>query len=272
MSSLNNPAQINKRPDGRSLYLIDPRALRFILIGSLLLFWEVAPRLEWLPAVMLAPLSKTLVAGISNFAIFTNALTHTVLELALALIIALSLGGVLGLVLGGFKVLRVIFLPIFASAYAIPLVILYPVLTVWIGIGPESKVIFGAMYGFFPMLLATAAGIQTVDKNYLLAARSMGATRQQLMLQILLPAALPAVLSGMRVGSAMTAIGVVVAEMVASTAGIGFLITQNRTMFNTAEVYFGVFLVLVLAGAIDWLIHLLERRTERWQPRKQVSL
>ena len=272
MSTLDNSIQTNLFFGRRGHYLIEPRTLRLLLIGSLLLLWEIAPRLEWLPTVMLAPLSKTFMAGISNFAIFTNALTHTVIELTLALIIALSLGGVLGLVLGGFKVLRLIFLPIFASVYAIPLVILYPVLTVWIGIGPESKVIFGAMYGLFPMLLATAAGIQTVDKSYLLAARSMGATRQQLMWQILLPAALPAVLSGMRVGSAMTAIGVVVAEMVASTAGIGFLITQNRTMFNTAEVYFGVFLVLILAGTLDWFIHLLEKRTERWQPRKQVSL
>ena len=140
------------------------------------------------------------------------------------------------------------------------------------GIGPQSKVIFGAIYGFFPMLLATAAGIQTVDKSYLLAARSMGATRVQLMVQILLPASLPAVMSGLRIGSAMTAIGVVVAEMMASTAGIGFLITQNRTMFNTADVYFGVFLVLVLAGSLDFVIRAIEKRTLRWHPRTQVTL
>ena len=88
----------------------------------------------------------------------------------------------------------------------------------------------------------------------------------------LLPASLPAVLSGLRIGSAMTAIGVVVAEMMASTAGIGFLITQNRTMFNTADVYFGVFLVLVLAGSLDFIIRAIEKRTLRWHPRTQVTL
>ena len=251
---------------------IDPDTLRWILLGLLLAFWEIAPRLDWIPRVMLAPLSATLAAGFSSFDVFMTALAYTGFELLLALAIAISLGAALGLFLGGIRSLRETLLPIFASVYAIPLVILYPVLTAWMGIGPQSKVIFGAIYGFFPMLLATAAGIQTVDKRYLIAARSMGATRMQIMVQILLPASLPAVMSGLRIGSAMTAIGVVVAEMMASTAGIGFLITQNRTMFNTADVYFGVFLVLILAGSLDFMIRAIEKRTLRWHPRTQVTI
>ena len=70
----------------------------------------------------------------------------------------------------------------------------------------------------------------------------------------------------------MTAIGVVVAEMMAATAGIGFLITQNRTMFNTPEVYFGVVLVLVLAGVLDWTIRAIERRVAGWYPQKVTAL
>jgi len=270
-NGINAPEARGIRATGRR-YWIDPDTLRWILLGCLLAFWEIAPRLDWIPRVMLAPLSATLVAGVSNFDEFMTALAYTGFELFFALAIAISLGTALGLFLGGIRTLRVTLLPIFASIYAIPLVILYPVLTAWMGIGPQSKVIFGAIYGFFPMLLATAAGIQTVDKRYLLAARSMGATRLQLMVQILLPASLPAVLSGLRIGSAMTAIGVVVAEMMASTAGIGFLITQNRTMFNTADVYFGVFLVLVLAGSLDFIIRAVEKRTLRWHPRAQVTI
>jgi NitT/TauT family transport system permease protein len=88
----------------------------------------------------------------------------------------------------------------------------------------------------------------------------------------MLPAAIPSVLSGLRLGAAMAAIGVVVAEMMAATAGIGFLITQNRTMFNTAEVYFGVILVLVLAGVLDWTIRAIERRAAGWYPQKETAL
>ena len=252
--------------------LIGPVALRMLCLAVILILWEIAPRLGWVPAVMLAPLSKTIMAGVLDFGVFFEALLYTVGELLLALVIAVSLGGLGGLLLGGLRMLRETTLPLFSSAYAIPLVIVYPVFTAWVGIGPESKVLFGGIYGLFPMLLATAAGVQTVDQGLLRAARSMGASWSQSMWQVLLPAAIPSVLSGLRLGVAMTAIGVVVAEMMASTAGIGFLITQNRTMFNTAEVYFGVFLVLVLAGSLDWCVRALERRAAGWYPQKLTAI
>lgn len=252
--------------------LIGPVVLRMICLAVILVLWEIAPRLEWVPPVMLAPLSKTFMAGILDFRVFLEALLYTGVELLLALVIAVSLGGLGGLLLGGLRLLRETTLPLVSSAYAIPLVIVYPVFTAWVGIGPESKVLFGGIYGLFPMLLATAAGVQTVDRSLLRAARSMGATWSQSMWQVLLPAAIPSVLSGLRLGVAMTAIGVIVAEMMASTAGIGFLITQNRTMFNTAEVYFGVFLVLVLAGSLDWCVRALERRAAGWYPQKVTAV
>ena len=257
---------------GSRSYLVGPTALRNLFIVGILILWEVAPRLGWVPPVMLAPLSKTVMAGVLDFGTFFRALMHTVVELLLALGIAVTLGGIGGLLLGGVRVLRETALPLFSSAYAIPLVVVYPLFTAWTGIGPESKVLFGGVYGFFPMLLATAAGLQTVDRGLLLAARSMGATWQQSLLQVFLPAAIPSVLSGLRLGVAMTAIGVIVAEMMAATDGIGFLITQNRTMFNTAEVYFGVFLVLLLAGSLDWCVRALERRAAGWYPQKVTAV
>lgn len=253
-------------------WLRGPIALRTLCLIAVLVLWEVAPRVGWAPPVMLAPLSKTVMAGVLDYSTFSKALMFTAGELALALAIAVSLGGVGGLLLGGIRVLRETTLPLFSSAYAIPLVVVYPLFTAWAGIGPESKVLFGGVYGFFPMLLATAAGMQTVDRGLLLAARSMGATWQQSLLQVFLPAAIPSVLSGLRLGVAMTAIGVIVAEMMAATDGIGFLITQNRTMFNTAEVYFGVFLVLVLAGSLDWCVRALERRAAGWYPQKVTAV
>jgi NitT/TauT family transport system permease protein/taurine transport system permease protein len=87
--------------------------------------------------------------------------------------------------------------------------------------------------------------------------------------EVLLPAALPAIISGLRIGGALTTIGVVVAEMLAATDGIGFLITQNRTMFRTPEVYFGILLVLLLAGTLDTLIGRLERRAASWRPLRE---
>lgn len=250
---------------------LDPLTLRWMCLIAVFLAWELLPRLGAVPPVMLAPLSDAMMAGFRSYDTFATALGTTFGQLVSALAFAFGAGATVGLLLGSIRPLRETLLPIVSSVYAVPLVIVYPVLTAWVGIGPESKIIFGGLYGFFPMTLAVAAGAQTVDRQYVLVARSMGATTSQLLLQIMLPAAVPSILSGLRIGGAMTAIGVVVAEMMAATGGIGFLITQNRTMFNTADVYFGIFLVLILAGLLDSFIGLVERRFASWYPREAIA-
>lgn len=153
----------------------------------------------------------------------------------------------------------------FSSLYAVPLVVLYPVFTAWFGIGPEAKVAFASVYGFFPTMLATAAGIQTIDPNLILTARSMGATPAQRLFRVILPAAIPTVLAGLRLGGALVIIGVVVAEMLISSAGIGYLITSSRTVLNSPNVFAGVLLVLAIAMGFDLAMRALERRAAVWR-------
>lgn len=251
---------------------ISAGALRYSVIVAVLILWELLPRLELVSPIILAPLSMTLFAGISNFGTFAQHLLITMGELALGLLIAYGAGGILGLLLGSIRSFRQVLLPLFSSVYAVPFVIVYPVLTAWWGIGPESKVLFGGIYGLFPMVLATAAGVQTVDRQLVLATRSMGASTRQILLQVMVPSALPSIVSGLRLGGALVAIGVVVAEMMASTSGIGFLISGYRTMFMTGEVYFGILLVLVMAGTLDWLIGTIERRTATWHSKDAPQL
>jgi NitT/TauT family transport system permease protein/taurine transport system permease protein len=244
---------------------LSPIALRWLVLGAIVLLWEAAPRLEWVPPVILAPPSAALAAGIAEASIFARALAFTAGEIVLALCIAYGLGGLAGIVIGATPLLRRALLPLLSSLYAIPFVVIYPVLTAWLGIGPASKVWFAGFYGFFPVALATAAGVQLVDDRLVRMARANGANRRQLAIEVIIPSAMPAVVSGLRIGGALTTIGVVVAEMLAATDGIGFLITQNRTMFRTAEVYFGIVLVVLLAGTLDTLVGRIERRANRWR-------
>lgn len=247
-------------PQASSSYRPSPGQLRVIVIGILLLIWEILPRAGIVPLVILAPFTATIEVGYEQFGTFASALLVTLGEIVAGLVIAYLGGGLIGLVVGGIAPLRRTLLPLISSVYAVPFVVIYPILTAWLGIGIESKILFGGFYGLFPMALTTAAGVQLVDRRLLLAARSMGASRRQLAFDVMIPAALPAVIAGLRLGGALVTIGVVVAEMLASADGIGFLITQNRTMFRTAEVYFGVLLVLVLAGTLDWSIGRFEQR------------
>src|SRR5690606_38283467 len=167
--------------------------------------------------------------------------------------------------IGGIAVLRDLLMPVFSSLYAVPIVILYPIFTAWFGIGSESKIMFAGIYGFFPVMLSTAAGIRTIDPPFLLAARSLGATVYQQITRVIIPASLPTVFGGLRLGGALAIIGVVVSEMLTASAGIGYLVTLNRTILDSPRVFAGILCILVLSVAYDIVVRRLERRMVVWQ-------
>src|ERR1700744_2512455 len=239
--------------------------LRRLIVITLLVLWEVLPRTGVIPELFLPSLSSTLVAGISDAGEYGQALLVTLAEIAISFVFACGGGILLGAVVGSLPRPRVLIMPMVSSLYAVPLVILYPVLTVWLGIGAGSKIAFASIYGFLPTMLATAAGIQTIDPRLLLAARSMGATVTQRLIRVIIPAAIPTVLSGLRVGGALVIVGVVVSEMLISSAGIGYLISRYRTNLDSPHVFAGVLLVLAMAIAFNGFIRLLERKAAIWQ-------
>ena len=153
-----------------------PRTVRRLIGVLILILWEAIPRLGILPELFIPPLTKTLHVLWLDRAIYAAALLVTVYEVAVAMLIACGAGILIGSVVGGVAGVRRLMLPVFSSLYAVPIVILYPVFTAWFGIGSESKIVFAGVYGFFPVMLSTAAGIRTIDEQYLLAARSMGAS------------------------------------------------------------------------------------------------
>jgi NitT/TauT family transport system permease protein len=242
-----------------------PSTVRWLILGALLVFWELMPRTGLIPELFLPPPSKTLTVLFVNRQEYVEALLVTIYEVAFAMLIACGFGILIGAVVGGVALLRNLLLPVFSSLYAVPIVILYPIFTAWFGIGSESKIAFAGIYGFFPVMLSTAAGIRTIEPQYVLAARSMGATLPQLIKRVIIPASIPTVLTGLRLGGALTIIGVVVAEMLTSAAGIGYLVTRYRTILESANVFAAILMILVLSVMFDVLARAIERRTLVWQ-------
>ncbi|MGN6283745.1 MAG: ABC transporter permease [Afipia sp.] len=239
--------------------------LRRLIILSLIVLWELVPRLGLIPELFLPSLSSTLAAGWNDAGEYGHALMVTLYEVSISMVLACGGGILCGAVVGSLPKLRTLMMPIVSSLYAIPLVILYPVFNVWFGIGSESKIAFASIYGFLPTMLGTAAGIQTIDPQLLVAARSMGATLTQRLIYVILPAAIPTVLTGLRIGGALVIVGVVVSEMLISSAGIGYLISRYRTILDSPHVFAGVLLVLVLTIAYSALVRWVERKAAIWQ-------
>ena len=242
-----------------------PATVRRLILVLILVLWELVPRTGLLAELFLPSLSKTLTVLVQNWEEYAHALMVTLYEVALAMLIACGGGILVGALVGGLAILRNLLLPVFSSLYAVPIVILYPIFTAWFGIGSESKIAFAGIYGFFPVMLSTAAGIRTIEPQYVLAARSMGATLPQLIRRVIIPASIPTVLTGLRLGGALTIIGVVVAEMLTSAAGIGYLVTRYRTILESAHVFAAILMILVLSVMFDVLARAVERRMLVWQ-------
>jgi NitT/TauT family transport system permease protein len=242
-----------------------PAAARWLILLALLVFWELMPQTGIIPELFLPSLSKTLTVLARDWRIYASELAVTLYEVAFAMLIACGAGILTGALVGSIALLRDLLLPVFSSMYAVPIVILYPIFTAWFGIGSESKIIFAGVYGFFPVMLSTAAGIRTIDAQLLLAARSMGASLPQQITRVIIPASIPTVLTGLRLGGALTIIGVVVSEMLISSAGIGYLVTRYRTILDSPHVFGAIIVILLLSILFDTFARAIERRTMVWQ-------
>jgi NitT/TauT family transport system permease protein len=228
-------------------------------------------RLRLVNRIILAAPSDIVLAAASDGGIFLRAFATTLAEIAAAVAIAWTLGVAIGIMVGSSRLLAAATAPVLSSIFAIPLIVLYPLLMAWLGIGPLSKVVFGAFSGFFPIALNTIDGVRAIEPRYLALARSIGATRLQTYARMIFPLALPAMVSGLRVGTGLVVIGVLVTEMLASLGGVGFLISYHRTLFNTGHVYFGMLLALTLAVAVNIGLTRLDRRIGNWRLREQAE-
>lgn len=243
---------------------ISPSAMRRLIVLALLVVWEVGPRAGWISKLFLPPFSEAFIVAYQDWPIYLQNLMVTLGEVAVSMVIACGSGIALGAIIGSVSVLRKPLTSLFSSLYAIPLVILYPLMAAWLGIGPESKIAFASLYGVIPAILASAAGIQSIDPQLSITARSMGATLRQRIVHVVIPAAIPSILSAIRISGALVIVGVVVAEMLTSTAGLGFVITANRTVLDSPRVFAAILCVLIIVLAFDAIVRLLERQTSRW--------
>jgi NitT/TauT family transport system permease protein len=182
---------------------------------------------------------------------------------AIALGIAWGGGLVLGVLLGSIRPLWPL-LGLARSAYAVPIVIIYPIMTVWFGFGPMSKVIFGAFAGLIPMLLMSASAATTVDPRVTLLFHSLGSSRITAMRKGIIPAILPGIVGALRLSGSLCFVSVIVGEMLVSTRGLGYFIAESANNYNTPAVYLGICCVITLAILLHALIGLIQKSSLRY--------
>jgi NitT/TauT family transport system permease protein len=234
--------------------------VKIAIAAVFLLLWEAICRAKLVSPIILAAPSDIVAALASSGEEFLFAFQITAASILIATIMAWIVGIGFGLAIGLSPLGYGIFSPLLISFFAIPLITFYPLFIVWFGIGPASKIAFAVMTGSVPIALNTMDGVRMINPGFVLLTRSMGASAAQSYLRVYLPLALPAVLSGLRIGTSLVVIGVIVCEMLASVDGIGFWISYNRTLFKTGHVYLGIALAMSLVVVVNFSLGQIERR------------
>lgn len=185
----------------------------------------------------------------------------TLMEVLLGFVIGSAAAVLTGLLLARSRLAERLLSPYIVAAEATPILALAPLIALWFGTGLVSKLVICSLIVFFPVAVATMVGIRSVDGRLLEMARSFRATRFQLITRLELPAAMPAILGGMRVGVTLAVIGAIVAEWAGGDQGLGVLINLARGSLFDIPLMFATLLTIALLGVGLYLIMvLLERR------------
>ena len=247
----------------------EKKILGTISVALFLATWEMVGGVLQLvnPMFMSAP-SLIWKAGVQLFASgeIWNDLRVSGIEFFWGYILSVVVAVPFGIAVGWYKRMSYIFDPFINAMNATPRVALLPLVIIWLGIGILSKVGIIFLGAVFPILINTRDGVKTTPLNLLTAARSFGASEWMIFKTVVLPSTIPFILSGLRLGLGRAIVGVMVGELYAATAGIGFMITVAGATFQTDKVFVGV-LVFALTGMIGMeLLTRVEKRFSSWRP------
>jgi len=175
-------------------------------------------------------------------------------------ILAGSVAVPLALAMAAWRPLRQSLLPVVSLLRPIPPIAWIPLAILWFGLGDTPSFFITAIAAFFPIFLSSFAGGQAVSCRHLDAARSLGATRRALLLEIRLPSSLPMIATGLRIGLGQSWMAVVTAELIAAQSGLGYMIQANRLTLQTAHVLVGMTTIGVLGALMTAAFALAENR------------
>ncbi len=187
-------------------------------------------------------------AGVTTFEVLAGFGTSVVVGVPLALAIFYS------------KIVERAVYPILVAMQTIPKIVLAPLLVLYLGYGWAPKITLAFLISFFPIVISTVVGLQSLDKGYVNLVRSMGANEFETFFKLRLPAALPNVFGGFKVAISLAVIGAVIGEYIAADKGLGYLQLQANSQFDTTLNFATVVVISAIGVSLFSILSLLERK------------
>jgi NitT/TauT family transport system permease protein len=230
--------------------------LRILIIVAVVVIWELISVSGWLYRDVVPSLwaiGKQLYATLADPTFYFHLYT-TFYEIGIAMLIGGLSGLAVGIVLGGSKFMSRAYEAYLYYLGPCPKIIFFPIMIMWFGVGPGSKIAMGAISCFFPVALNVAGGMREIDKVLIRVGKSFRANTWQMITKIYLPAMRHPVINGVRLGLGVALIGTLLAETKLSNRGIGFLVIQAYSIFNMPLMYSLLIILFVISIGANELI------------------
>ncbi|MEP9355779.1 ABC transporter permease [Xanthobacter sp. KR7-65] len=228
-----------------------------------LLAWEYGTRLAKISPLLIAPPSAVWSTLKESFPILLQQAMPTLTETVVGFLLAALLGVTLGTVLVLSRRVRQALYPHILLFQLIPKVALAPLFIVWLGIGPTSRLSFAVFLAFFPVVVATMAGLMSADRDILRLCTALTATRWQTFVSVRVPYAMPYLFAGLKISVTMAIIGVIVGEFVTAQEGLGYIIMFASSADDTALVFAAIAMLCAVGLSLYGLVALAEVLVQR---------
>lgn len=180
-------------------------------------------------------------------------------------VVASAVGIALGVLLGLVRVLASFADLWLTIMWATPSVALIPLLIIWFGITDRTQLAVVFLSTFFPVVVATSVAVENVDSSLIRVARAFGGRRSEVIRFVVMPSAVPYIVSGLRIAVGRAVIGVIVAELLVSSTGLGAKMSQYGSYFQTANYFAAVIIFIIFSVIVTEAVSIVEKRFSRWK-------
>ena len=233
--------------------------------ASLLLLWQGLVVVFGYPKVILPAPSDIYAALVEDFAVIWQQSVPTVRDTLAGFALAALFGVGLASLLSFSRLLRDAIYPLIVVIQLVPKIAWTPLFIVWVGIGWQSRLTIAAFIGFFPIFIAMTAGLDSADRSLVRLCRGLTASPWRTFWLVRLPASMPYLFAGLKIAITLAVIGVIVAEFISSSEGLGFLILKSAALLRTDLILAAITVLCVIGLACYGAVHVGELAVRRWQ-------
>jgi ABC-type nitrate/sulfonate/bicarbonate transport system permease component len=268
---MSNPTRPGPAAPRRRNSIAEQSVPPLALLAAAIAAWALIAARSGLPGFILPSPAEVARAGWETRDILLPALRATLFETGVGLLLSVILAAVIAAAIDLSSFLRRAFYPLLVASQTVQILAIAPLLILWFGFGPTSKVVIVVLICFFPLTLSMADGLASADPDLVALFRAMGASRGQIWRLIRLPSAAPAFFSGLKIAVTYSVVGATIGEWVGGTEGLGLYMLRSKNALATDQVFVAILITSAVSIGLFVLVTMLERLALPWYYTRQRS-